>query len=346
MKKRQAETEYLYGSARVRALENRLVGRERINQLLESKSVAEMMNRLTEYGVTMSEGTTGKSLTEAREDMLLHLLKTAYDEVEEAAPCAEVFTYFRYPYDCNNLKLAMKASLRSLPESEVRGMMFDFGTVPVDAVLAAVAEHAYACFPEAMAHAARTAEEDFARSGDPQMIDAALDRACYADMLTAAAASGEDVLVHWVRTRVDLTNLVICLRLLRMERGEVGRMFLENTLLTGGTWDVERLLQVYDDAVAGGEETFWAALSASAYASFAHAVEATEKSLAEVEKCADDAYMAVVREGARQPFGAAVLAGYLVGWETAVKNIRILLAAKQAMWDVSLIRQRVRESYV
>ena len=53
-----------------------------------------------------------------------------------------------------------------------------------------------------------------------------------------------------------------------------------------------------------------------------------------------------MREGARVSFGAEVPAGYLVGVETSVKNIRIILAAKDAGLSSDVLRERIRESYV
>ena len=45
--KRLKETEYMYAAARVRALENRLVGRERIDALIEARSADEVLSRLS-----------------------------------------------------------------------------------------------------------------------------------------------------------------------------------------------------------------------------------------------------------------------------------------------------------
>ena len=74
MKKLQP-TEYTYASARIRALENRMVGRERTEILIESRNAAEVMDRLAEYGLTLpaSEGEviTGEAMGTARESMLL-----------------------------------------------------------------------------------------------------------------------------------------------------------------------------------------------------------------------------------------------------------------------------------
>ena len=65
-----------------------------------------------------------------------------------------------------------------------------------------------------------------------------------------------------------------------------------------------------------------------------------------MEKAADDLYMERIRKDVKIPFGAPVVAGYLVGWETAVKNIRIILAAKDAELGSAVIRERIRLSYV
>ena len=54
MKKLQP-TEYTYASARIRSLENRIVGRERMEILMESKSVEEVLDRLAEYGYVTAE---------------------------------------------------------------------------------------------------------------------------------------------------------------------------------------------------------------------------------------------------------------------------------------------------
>ena len=48
--KRIQPTEYMYASARIRALENRLVGRERMDLLIDARSSEEVMDRLAEFG--------------------------------------------------------------------------------------------------------------------------------------------------------------------------------------------------------------------------------------------------------------------------------------------------------
>lgn len=333
MKKLQ-ETEYMYGSARIRAMENRMVGRERVNTLIEARSRDEVLARLAEYG--LSDKTDGEGSTEA---MLLTLLREAYADVEDAAPEAAVFTPFRYPYDCNNVKAAIKCRIREIDPGD---MLFDFGSVPASAVMTALDEKKYGVFPPRMAAAIPAACEAYAKSRDPQQIDAILDAACYADMLAAFTDAGNPTLVDWLRAKIDLTNTMICLRIIRMARGEVGRMFLSDSLLPGGTLPESLFLTAYD----GDEEALWASLARTRYEKPVERIALTDGSLSAIERCVDDAWMELVRAGARVPFGAPVLGGYLIGTETAVKNIRIILASKEAGLDKAVIRERVRESYV
>ena len=73
-------TEYTYASARIRSLENRLVGRERAEILIESRTPDEVMDRLAEYGYPLPEGAdgtvpVGEAISAAREAMLLAVLR-------------------------------------------------------------------------------------------------------------------------------------------------------------------------------------------------------------------------------------------------------------------------------
>lgn len=342
MKKLQP-TEYMYASARIRSLENRLVGRERTEVLAEARTVSEVMDRLAEYGIKPAETAdgsppAGEAISAAREGMLLAILREAFDEVERAVPDASVFRYFRYPYDCNNIKAAIKCAIRGISAED---MLFDFGTVPADEVETLLREGNCEVLPPAMAAAIPAARDAYDRTGDPRRIDTVLDRACYADMLAAALSSGDETLIAWMKAKIDLCNILTAIRILRMSMGAVGEAFLTEALLAGGTLTEK----FFAEAAEKGEAGLWEALSPTAYYRLAQ-VEGDPRPLSAVEKACDDLYMGLVREGARIPFGAPVAGGYLVGCEVSVKNIRIILAAKDAGLDSAVIRERIRVSYV
>ena len=74
--------------------------------------------------------------------------------------------------------------------------------------------------------------------------------------------------------------------------------------------------------------------------------EVIERTLAAVEKNADDRYMEFIRTAKFVPFGAEVPIGYLAGLDASVRNLRILLAGKAAGLSADTIRGRIRNSYV
>ncbi len=332
-------TDYMYASARLRALENRLVGRARLETLIDAGSSEEVLERLGEYGIRLPEDApTGAARMRAREAMLAAALREAYAEVEDAVPDPALFRYFRYPYDGNNLKAAIKCGMRGV---SVGDLLSDCGTVPADEVEALVREGKLDRYPPVIADAVATAREAYARTGDPRRIDTIVDRAVFAAMLADAAATGDKTLHGWMRARIDLLNILICLRILRMEMGIAGEALLEEALLAGGTLGERFFTEAYTRGEAGLAE----ALIPTEYNRLL-STEGEPVALSTVERAADDCYMTLVRDGARIPFGAPIAGGYLIGCEGAVKNIRIVLAAKDAGLSADTLRERIRVSYV
>ena len=327
--------DYLYDSARVRSLEKALIGREGIEQLLGARDVGELILRLNEMGVASVTDADGHFL---REEMLLQILRNAYGELHEAIAENAELALWLYPYDCNNVKAAIKGFFRKI---DPRSMMFDFGTVGIDAVIRMVEEATFTTLPSAMREAAVQAMATYAKQRDPQRIDLLLDRACYADML--AAAKNSPFAFDVVTMKIDMTNLLTLVRILRMRSGEAGRMLLCDALIEGGTLSAQSLLFLYDE----GEEAVWQTLSRNErYERLAQSINATACSLTDVERCIDNFLMDRVREAKWIASGAEVLIGFLLAHEYDVKNLRILFASKQAGLPVQTIRERIRESYV
>ena len=327
--------DYLYDSARVRSLENALIGRERIEQLLATKGVEEMILRLNEMGVASVTDADGRFL---REETLLLILRNAYGELSEAIGSNDELRLWLYPYDCNNVKAAIKCFFRKI---DPRSMMFDFGTIGTEEIIRMVEEGNFAALPKTMREAAAQAMASYAKQRDPQRIDLLLDRACYTDML--AAAKKTPFATDVVTMKIDLTNLLTLVRILRMRSGEAGRMLLCDALIGGGMLAPQGLLALYDK----GEEAVWQMLMHhERYEKFAQNVTATEGSLTDVERCIDNFLMERVREAKWISAGPEVLIGFLLAHEYDVKNLRILFASKQAGLPIQTIRERIRESYV
>lgn len=325
--------DYLYGSARVRTLETRLVGRERMGLLPDERDAESVWKRLIEYGIEPERDSDGAIL---REESLLAILRRAYATVCEMLPEDKTVALWLYPYDCNNVKAAIKGFARSI---DPRGMMFDFGTVSVDRIINMVKANRFEDLPRHMLAAAKEAVSLYAKTKNPQVIDLCMDRACYADMLEASG--GAPFCNELVKTKIDLINLMSLIRVLRMKSGEAGEQLLSDAWLEGGLLSVGFLREQY----RLGEESLWGALRNSEYAGFAHRLGVTS-TLTAIERSADDYWMDRLKAVKFIPYGAEVITAYLLATEYEVRNLRIILAGKEAGLDAATIRERIREGYV
>lgn len=324
--RKNKETDYLFASARVRAAENRLIGADKTESAINAKDASEIESLIDSIGST--EGET---------DKLSAYLGRAYSFIAEISPSENIASFLRYGYDCNNIKAALKCHFR---ETDCSEMLFSFGTVAVDKILAMPYELDFSALPKNMSQAAEEAFDAYAKTGDPQLIDIILDKACYADMLSAASES-DDFAYDLVRMKIDLTNIMMCARIIRMGGGFSERDVLQRSLIAGGYLDEKKLFE------AKSENELSAVIIGSEYSSLsAFLTDDGAFSLAEIERRCDDIYMKKVKKAKSLPFGAPLLSAYLVAVEYEVKNLRIILAGKRAGLSGEKIRERVRLSYV
>lgn len=333
MAKGYRSTEYMYGSARIRALEARMLGRERIAHFAEAESAQTVILSLFEYGFEIKRRESGEI---DREATLMTALEAGYREIEDME-CEETVAFLRYPYDCNNIKAIIKCFARGI---EPDGMMISVGSIDADRLKKAFEDKDHSCLPRNMATAIPEAMEAFSATKDPQKIDFILDRACYADMLLAAKESGIPLAMRLVRTKIDLTNLLIAVRLMRMNYRNTVMSLFDEAYLEGGELGKEFFADLLE-----GESELAKRLEYTPYEPMG-ALLAERASLGALEKKADDIYSSVAAESKYAPFGAEVLIGYIVALEYAVKNMRIILAGKDAHLSSDIIRERLRECYV
>ena len=316
-------TEYLYLSARVRAKEASLVGKEDLARYASMKDAAEITAALVAEGKFPADT--------PREQALTAMLKEGFETVREAAPDPAIFAFLQYPYDCHNIKTVLKCHFA---HRDPAALLLDVGTVPVTA-LSDIPASVPTALPAHLREALTAAREVYEKTGDPREIDFLLDAACFADM--AEAAKALPAAEKLVRARAEMTNLRTARRVLAMQAGIQGEQILSHAFLAGGVSDKEMLLA----ACREGREALDALFAKGEFAR----VFASEDP-AEIDREMDNAYLQIAREIARVPFGAEVAVGYVIGVEYAVKNLRILLVAKETGADSAALGGRLRENYV
>ena len=99
------DTDYLSISTRIRAMENRLLTRERMERMLEARADEDAAKVLSECGYeelgTLSHAALDEALARARAAL--------YQEMKGAAPDPRLVEVFQLKYDSHNAKVLLKA---------------------------------------------------------------------------------------------------------------------------------------------------------------------------------------------------------------------------------------------
>lgn len=325
-KKRAKDTEYLYASAYLRTIEDKGVCRELLSRMLEAEDAAAASAMLFE---------TYRKNAVSENALCDEMVNDAYKTVDEAVNVEGMFTFMRYPYDANNVKAAIKCAAKGISAD---GFMFACGTLPEDEYVAMASSGDYSALPGRLADAARTAAETYAKTGDPQSIDLPVDKACLEAMLEGAKGTGSKFIRDAITLKVDASNVLTALRVAKLN-GQTAAGTLERALANGGTVPVSALVA----AVADGESVVDVAVKARPELA---SVLDSEKSLGELERALDNAYLSAVYAARKVLFGCEIPFAYLVSAEYNSKNARIILAGKRAGLSAEAIGERMRLFYV
>ena len=331
-RKKMKDTDYLFLSAKLRAMENNLLTAGRMERMIDAPTAAEAARVLSEIGYGEfspdSESTLSEALAAERE-------KT-FEELRHFMPDHSVIDVFRVKYDYHNLKAVLKAQAMGLP---CEGLLIDAGRVDPKALLEALREGDYAGLPEELAAAAQEAAEVLGTTKDPQRSDFVLDRAYYREMLRCAKETGSEFLHRYVQMTIDMANLRSAVRTLRMGKGGD---FLRRVLVDGGTIPAERVTAA---ALGSGLGELYRTTELRAAAEYGTAA-IQGGSLTDFEKACDDAMTRFVAKAKQVPFGVEVAIGYLAAKEIEFTAVRMIMSSRMAGIDGEIIRERLRESYV
>jgi V/A-type H+-transporting ATPase subunit C len=332
--KKIKDTDYLAISARIRAMENGLLTRERMEQVLEARTDDEAAKILQDCGYPNLDPTH----PEAMDAALSAAREATLTDLAGSAPDPRYIDIFKLKYDYHNVKAILKAEAMGTSPDR---MLMDMGRVSAAELKEAVLSGQLDNLPTRLAAAVAEAKEVLDTTRDPQLSDIVLDRWCYRDMDDVAEATGSDFLHGYVKAQIDAANLRSLVRTIRMGKNAD---FLRGVLFDGGEVDVASILKVSADNGNGLVDVY-------APTRFRPAAEAGAEALkggplTEFEKLCDDAVGDYLSGAQTVPFGEAPLLGYLAARETEYTNLRILLLGRSTGLSSDVIRSRLRASYV
>ncbi len=332
MAKKLKDTDYLFISTYLHSRERDLLTNARMERMIDAPTVEEAAKVLVEIGYDEFDASSQRELGAvlAREQEKL------FQDLYRFVPDKAVVDVFKVKYDYHNLKALLKARATG---ADAGRLLLDAGRVPAEDMRRAVMEGDYGSLPEALRQAAGEAGEVLSTTGDPQLSDFILDRAYYAEMLSAARATGSGFLTRYVQASIDAANLRGAVRTLRMKKGAD---MLRRVLVEGGTIRAD---SVQAAALNGSLEDLYRPTNLRQAAELGMAA-AGGGSLTPFEKACDDAVTAVAAGAKSVPFGVEAVVSFLAAKEIEFTAVRIIMSGRMAGIKGDIIRERLREAYV
>lgn len=319
---------YVYAVARIRGAELKLLGQPVMDQLIAAKDADECIQILTEKGW----GDESCS-ADAPEEMLSKERERTWELVDELVPDRSIFDVFLLANDYNNLKAAIKASVM---EFDYPGIYISEATVDPELLAKALKERNYGALPDSMQEVAREAHDAYLHTGDGQLCDIIVDRACLEAIKKAGRESGNEFLEMYAELTVASADIKIAVRAALTGKD---REFLSKALAECDTLDTNGLM----NAALAGTDAICSYLGATDYA---EATEELKKSVTAFERWCDNLVIRRMKPQLYNSFGLGPIAAYILARENEIKSVRIILSGKQNGFSEDVIRERVRETYV
>lgn len=316
---------YGFAVGKVRVLQTQVFGVGTYERLLDAPTFSEQMRVLSDtiYGRYLEDASSANDV----EDGLERALDDFYRFLDDANLPDAVVRFFRVRYDYANLRAVLKA--RALHVSD-EGMVVGLGTVPPEVVAGPVGG-----LPPFLAEVAEPLAPTGVESGPTaEAIDAAIERALFADLVRSAHKSKSSSLRTLAALTVDVANARSAVRAHRrgMPAGE-----LAGLLYPGGALPVDDIEAAY---ALPFEEFIESLVAAPAFKRVSAAELAGEGGL---DVVLDNLVARFVRSVRVVPFGPEPVIAYVMAREAEVVAVRTMLIGRLAGLDREALRRRLRD---
>ena len=197
------EQEYIYGVARIRALEGSLFTDETINQLVQCKDYDEAMDFLRTKG--WGNGNPDQSLEEMLEQERRRTWKVLDELIEDKEQC-EILTIAN---EYHNLKAAIK---QVCTELETENVFYEDTKTDTEFLKNCIRQGNYNLLPKGMEQAAKDATTVLMQTGDGQLCDVIIDRATLEAIKQAGQEATNEMIKKYADDLVTISDIKIAVR--------------------------------------------------------------------------------------------------------------------------------------
>ena len=327
MGKKRKDTDYVYLSTRVKAMERGLLDRARAERVLAAPTEEAAARVLRECGYPDLAGVTGRALEAALARRQGELLEDLAGDL----PDRTVLDLFRAQVDYHNAKVLVKAQALGTDPGR---LLLAGGRYPPERLVDNFRNGKLDGYSQRFRQAVEEGREVLDATGDPQQVEFALDRACFEEAMELAIRTGSECLTGYVAVLIDAANLRAAVRVFRLGAGPE---LLRQALVPGGTVSPSALAR----AEGGDLARLFRGGPLAAAAAAGAAADPGSGPLTEFERLCGEAVDAYWDESLRTPFGVEPVAAYLHARQGEAAAIRTILAGRRAGMDGEAIRPRL-----
>lgn len=309
------EVEYAYAVAYIKTLENKMLTRADVENMLNVRDADEVMRILREHGW---DGDTPQEL-------LKNELERAWKAVYEVCPEEAPIDILLYENDFHNLKTVLKAYVAGCDR---RTMTLSPSIVDPELLAAAVRDGDFSQLPEFIRAAAEEGYRLLTTTMDGQLTELYIDKCEHMAVLERAAAERDEFLIGWAGLLADIANMKIAWR---ASAAGKSRELVENALVP--TELAKRMLR----AAAEGNVT---EVIKEKFP------DADVSSVGSFERWCDNKKLAYAKRAKSQCFGFLPILAFLTGKYFELQTVRIILFSVMNGADTAAVRERLRDMYV
>jgi len=306
---------YANAVAAVKAMENTLLTRSDIDQMISARTRAEAE-------AIASAKTSGNDS-----------LEKVWEMLSSYAPDDRELRILLYRNDFHDLKAVLKATIANRDPSVY---YISPANVSLEELTRAVSTKEFDILPAHLAEPAEEAYELLTRTLDGQLSDSLIDAAALKAMQDDAEKYGGE----FMKSFAALTTVCADIKTAyRCSRNGKNAGFIETAVC--GSREIDKLSLVR--AAQTGTESLLSFLDTTPYG---EAAALLRESPARFEKWCDDKIMELAETARLQAFGIEPLAAYYIAKEAELKNLRILGVCRECGSDRETIEERMRKLYV
>lgn len=343
---------YIYITGRIRARESRMLNAMDLERMIDAPDAKESFRVLndTDFSENLLELPEGKiEYFQKVIDEDLHDMRTF---LKKNVPEEQVLIYMALKYNFSELKILFKEKYFAIKSEEDKSILTNIGSEFLEECIkyqekegAKKRKQVTLADLKSIYHLAVKEVVDFyvnnPKKNNPIYIDLILDKHYFAELLEWLKYFKSDFISEYVKTQIDLHNI---LTFLRLHKFEFDKEKSDLAIIQGGSIDHNIFLNSFSKTLEDfGQELknskYWTGLEES-WDNYL-----TNNEFWMMERDMDNILVRMLKQVRYIAYGPEVAFAYLWGKHNAARNVRIIMIAKMNNIDPVEIKQKIRELY-